>query len=219
MQEGGSNVESNRQLGLLIREAKTLGVRSEVVERNIKKASSGVATNYKELTYEAYGVGGVGFVINCLSDSNNRASAEVNACVKKLGDKLNPSFKMGSSGSVLFNFEKKGRLVLQDTIDEGKLIEVAIGADVDDVELQEPNEDKGDDLEVIKAVVLTAAESLGTLQIALQDTGIECAGSLENMPLSLIECSAEDMEKNLAALHKFEEIDDVDTVEHNMLLV
>ena len=62
VQAGGPNPESNRQLGLLIREAKAMGVKSEVVERNIKKASE-KATEFKELTYEAYGVGGVGFVM------------------------------------------------------------------------------------------------------------------------------------------------------------
>jgi len=218
VQAGGPNVDSNRRLGLLIREAKTLGVKSDVVDRNIKKASSGDMKDFKELTYEAYGVGGVGFIVNCLSDSNNRASAEVNACVKKLGEKSNPSFKIGSSGSVLFNFEKKGRLVLQSSIEEDSLIELAIEADVDDVELQAPDEDKGDDLAMIKAVVVTAAESLGSLQSALQGAGIECAGSFVNYPLATVECSQEDIDANLAALDKLEEIDDVDSVEHNMLL-
>ena len=214
---GGPNTESNRQLQQLIREAKTLGVKSDVVERNIKKASE-ENKDYKELTYEAYGVGGVGFIISCLSDSNNRASADVNACVKKLGDKVNPSYKMGSSGSVLFNFEKKGRLCLSAPIEEDALIELAIEADVDDVELQEANEDLGDGEEV-KAVVLTAVESYGALQAALDGAGIETSGSLAYIPMALVECSEEDYEMNLAALDKLEEIDDVDKVEHNMLLV
>jgi hypothetical protein len=35
-----------------------------VVDRNIKKALDPVTADYKELTYEAYGYGGVGFVVN-----------------------------------------------------------------------------------------------------------------------------------------------------------
>ncbi len=43
---------------------------------------------------------------------------------------------MGSSGSVLFNFEKKGRLTLSTDISEDRLIELAIEAGVDDVVLE-----------------------------------------------------------------------------------
>jgi transcriptional/translational regulatory protein YebC/TACO1 len=99
--------------------------RSDVVERNIKKAVE-KPTDYKELVYECYGVGGVGFILTMLSDSNNRAASAVNAAVRKLGEKSSPSFKMGSSGSVLFNFEKKARLTLLSTISEDQLIELAI---------------------------------------------------------------------------------------------
>jgi hypothetical protein len=36
----------------------------DVVDRNIKKALDPVTADYRELTYEAYGFGGVGFVVN-----------------------------------------------------------------------------------------------------------------------------------------------------------
>ena len=135
VQDGGPNVESNRQLGLLIKEANALGVKRDVVDRNIKKASES-PTDYKELTYEAYGNEGVAFIINCLSDNNNtRAAADVNAAVNKLGQKLG-GFKMAASGSVLFNFERKGRLaVTNKALTEDEMIEVAIEGGVDDVEL------------------------------------------------------------------------------------
>ena len=213
--EKGPDPESNRELGLLMREAKSAGVRSDVVERNIKKASE-KGTSYKELTYEAYGVGGVGLIINCLSDSNNRATAEVNACVKKLGEKLSPSFKVGSSGSVLFNFERKGRLTLASEMDEDRLIEVAIEAGVDDADLGEVDEVA--DGEEVKAVVLTAPGDLGALQAALLAAGVECAGGFVNVPLATVDLSPEDLEMNLQAIDKLEEIDDVDRVEHNIRL-
>jgi transcriptional/translational regulatory protein YebC/TACO1 len=57
---------------------------------------------------------------------------------------LNPQvgFSVAASGSVLFNFEKKARLCLTTEIDEDSMIEVAMEADVDDCELEAPNEDK-----------------------------------------------------------------------------
>ena len=51
-------------------------------------------------------------------------------------------FSVAASGSVLFNFEKKARLCLTTEIDEDSMIEVAMEADVDDCELEAPNEDK-----------------------------------------------------------------------------
>lgn len=98
----------------VLSEANSLNVPKDVIQRNIKKAMDPVTADYKELTYEAYGtyksagrrvcgvraheiicprpwraccagIGGVGMIINCLSDNNNRATADVNMIVKKAG--------------------------------------------------------------------------------------------------------------------------------------
>ncbi len=119
---GGDNPETNRALAAVMREANALDVPRDVVERNIKKAMDPVTAEYKELTYEAYGYGGVGMIINCLSDNNNRATAEVSNVINKSG------CKVASSGSVSFNFARRGRLRLASTIDEEQLIDVAIEA-------------------------------------------------------------------------------------------
>ena len=73
----GDDPVTNRALGAVIREANALDVPKDVVERNIKKAMDPVTADYKELTYEAYGHGGVGLIINALSDNNNRAVEQV----------------------------------------------------------------------------------------------------------------------------------------------
>ena len=214
VQDGGPNVESNRRLGLLIKEANTLGVKRDVVDRNIKKASES-PTDYKELTYEAYGNEGVAFIINALSDNNNRANADVNAAVNKLDSKVG-GFKMAASGSVLFNFERKGRLAIAEKgLSEDEMIDIAIEAGVDEVELAEPDEDAGD-RDNIKAVVYTASTELGAMQAALQEAGYECTGNLVYVPMTKVKMSPEAMERNLAALDRLEEIDDVDSVDHNM---
>ena len=67
-----------------MKEASKLGVNKDVVNRNIKAGSDPNTADFKELTYEAYGVGGVGFIINCLSDNVNRAAADVNAAINKV---------------------------------------------------------------------------------------------------------------------------------------
>ena len=83
-----------------------------MVERNIKKAMDPVTADYRELTYEAYGHGGVGMIINVLSDNKNRAVEMVSTALKKEG------CKVAASGSVAFNFARKGRLAINDALDE-----------------------------------------------------------------------------------------------------
>ena len=55
-----------------------------------------------QITYEAYGAGGTGFVVECLTDNVNRSATEVRTAVTKAGG------KMADSGSVLFNFQRQG---------------------------------------------------------------------------------------------------------------
>jgi hypothetical protein len=59
-------------------------------------------SHWLQVTYEAYGAGGTGFVVECLTDNVNRSGAEVRTAVVKAGG------KMADSGSVLFNFQRRG---------------------------------------------------------------------------------------------------------------
>ena len=86
---GGPDPDANRALGLIIKEAQALNVKRDIVDRNIKAASSDKdGADFKELTYELYGHGGVGFVINALSDNSNRAYTDVWTVAKKANLKL-----------------------------------------------------------------------------------------------------------------------------------
>ena len=69
------------------------------------------------------------------------------------------------------------------------------------------------------AVVIVEPGDLGAMQAALQDAGMACVGNLvhEPIPGTLVECGEDDLEKNLLVLDKLAEVDDVDTVEHNIL--
>ena len=211
---GGPDPDANRALGLIIKEAQALNVKRDIVDRNIKAASSDKdGADFKELTYELYGHGGVGFVINALSDNSNRAYTDVGTVAKKA------NLKLAESGSVLHNFEKKGRLAVNSALEEDDLIELALENDVDDVEAGEPDpEGMRSDGEDVKTVAWVAPTDLGAMQKALVDAGHDCTANLVHEPMMLVECGDEDLEKNLKVLDRLEEVDDVDTVEHNMAL-
>jgi YebC/PmpR family DNA-binding regulatory protein len=211
---GGPDPDSNRALGMAMKEAQALNVKREIVDRNIKAASTDAAgADFKELTYELYGHGGVGFIINALSDNNNRAYSDVGTVAKKAG------MKLAEQGSVLHNFMSKGRITVNEEIDEDAAIELALENDVDDVEVVAPDADMRNDGEEVKSVVMVGPTELGAMMAGLQDGGFNCVGNLvhEPIPGTLVECSEEDLEKNLAVLDKLSEVDDVDSVEHNIL--
>jgi len=107
-------------------------------------------------------------------------------------------------------------LSLSSEVEEDKVLELAIEAGVDDFELLEADEVL--DGESAKAALLTMPEDLGAMQAALQEIGIESSGLFTNVPLATVTCSEEDLAANLDALEKLEEIEDVDTVEHNMFI-
>lgn len=85
-------------LATAIAKALKVNMPKDNIERAIKKASE--AGESHEVTYEAYGPGGIGLIITGLTDNTNRTSAEV----KHLLSKNNCS--LGTPGSVSWNFSK-----------------------------------------------------------------------------------------------------------------
>lgn len=83
-----------------IEKAKKVNMPGENIERAIKKASESGAT-MEAITYEAYGPGGVGIIIETLTDSKNRTAQDVKHILTKNG------FALGGIGSVTWGFIKQ----------------------------------------------------------------------------------------------------------------
>jgi len=106
VRQGGNDPTQNLALADLIEEAKAARVPKDIIERNIGKASEGAAADFKEMVYEAYGPGGTGFLVECLTDNVNRSASDVKSAITKAGG------KWAEAGSVMFNFQKKGVLMI-----------------------------------------------------------------------------------------------------------
>ena len=63
---GGPDPRSNTRLRLVMQKARAANVPSDNVERNIKKAMSSDSADYHDVTYELYGHGGVGLLVEDL---------------------------------------------------------------------------------------------------------------------------------------------------------
>ena len=66
---------------------------SDNIERNIKKASSADQAAYSEITYELYGYGGVGMILDIMTDNKNRISSDVRIAMNKKGRHLGQSWR------------------------------------------------------------------------------------------------------------------------------
>jgi YebC/PmpR family DNA-binding regulatory protein len=84
---GGGDPSGNPTLADAIAKAKGQSVPNDNIDRAVKRGSGelGEAVDYVEIMYEAYGPGGVAFLIECLTDNRNRANAEVRTAITRNG--------------------------------------------------------------------------------------------------------------------------------------
>jgi YebC/PmpR family DNA-binding regulatory protein len=122
----------NPRLRLAVANAKAESMSKDVIDRAIKKALGGDAETYEEIRYEGFGPGGVGVIVEVLTDNRNRTAANVRSTFSKNGGNL------GETGSVSFMFDRMGQIVYPAAIgSEDKVMEAAIEAGADDVESDE----------------------------------------------------------------------------------
>ena len=127
---GGTNPDANLSLKHLIDRAKKAQVPADVIKRNIQKAEKGVGEDYMPLRYEGFGPGGVGILIDTLTDNVNRTVSEVRNCFTKV------ECKMGVSGSVEHGYRSLSHVTLKG-MDEEEVLETLLMADIDILELEE----------------------------------------------------------------------------------
>ena len=124
------NPDTNSKLADIIAKAKAANMPNDNIQRSIKKASGEMnGADYKELTYEGYGVAGSAVIITTLTDNINRTAGDVRAILSKNGGQL------GQTGCVSYNFDNKGYIVVERTVelDEDTMTEYALEAGADDV--------------------------------------------------------------------------------------
>jgi len=83
-----------------IEKAKKVNMPKDIIEKAVKKASEPSA-QMDAITYEAYGPGGVGIIIDTLTDSKNRTAQDIKHILSKNG------FALGGIGSVAWSFTKE----------------------------------------------------------------------------------------------------------------
>ena len=136
---------------------------------------------YENIVYEGYGPAGVALYVECLTDNRNRTAADVRSAFSHAGGNL------GTTGSVAFQFERKGQVVVSKEIldpNAKKETMMANGAAGDEEEfMMAIAEAGGDDYEDAgeEWVVWTAAGDLMAVSKAIEAQGTE-AGRVPSSP-------------------------------------
>lgn len=198
---GGPDPKNNPRLRLALQKARASNVPNDIIDRNIKKASSADQSDYTEMTYELYGYGGVGIIVDVMTDNKNRLASDMRIATNKKGGSI------ATPGAVAFNFDRKG--VIQISKKHGveeELFNAAIDAGAEDFEATEES-----------YIITTDPLNLFQVRDAINHLGFQCdEASLEMIPKSYVECDVETAKQNLALIEWLEELDDVDEVFHNM---
>ncbi|MDY3868659.1 MAG: YebC/PmpR family DNA-binding transcriptional regulator [Pyramidobacter sp.] len=157
--EGGGDPGMNVRLKAALERAKAASVPADNITRAIKRGTGELAgVSYEELSYDAYGVDGVAIICEALTDNRNRTTPEIRALLERNGGSL------GTSGSVSWMFERKGNITIEGEVDEDQLMEDAMDAGADDVEVADEN-----------ATVTTDPSALMDVRDALEKKGYKIA--------------------------------------------
>lgn len=201
---GSGDPKNNSKLAAVIAKAKAVNMPKDNIKRTIDKAlNSAGGDNYENLTYEGYGPSGVAVIVEALTDNRNRTAPNI----RHLFDKYNGN--LGATGSVSWNFVRKGQIIINnedEELDEDTVMMDALEAGADDLK------NEGEFFEIY-----CAPEDLVAVSEALEAAGYTFESAEEAMiPNDYIKLTNEGDIKNMEKLiDMLEEDDDVQNVWHN----
>ncbi len=198
---GGGDEAANPRLRTAVEKALRANMTRDTVNRAVKRgAGDDDGANYDEIRYEGYGPSGVAIMVDCLTDNRNRTVAEVRHVFSKCGGNL------GTDGSVAYLFNKQGVISYPAGSDEESIMDVALEAGADDVEV--------DDDGTID--VITDEANFSAVKDALFDAKLETDIAEVTMRASLsVDLNLQDAEKVMRIVDMLEDLDDVQNVYSN----
>ena len=195
---GGVDPSMNSALALAIEKAKAANMPGANIQRAIDRVADKNAAALEEITYEGYGPGGVGIIIETATDNRNRTLPEVKTALVKNGGRI------ADAGSVAFQFRRKGVITVAGGGEELLLRVLDAGA-------EDAAEEDGD------IVVYTDQKDLASVRANLLEQGMAVKDAeLQYIATTPIEISDnETAQKLLKLLDVLDELDDVVNVHTN----
>jgi len=193
----GTDPTTNSALAMVLEKARLANMPKANIERAIQRVADKSAAALTEDTYEAYGPGGVGIIIETATDNKNRTMPEVKSTLVKNGGRL------ADPGSVMFQFTRKGVIFTPGKGDE--IMMAALDAGAEDI----VEEDDG-------TTIYTVSGDLAKVRKSLIDAGLEITDAeLQYVPNTTIPTDPETSEKVGKILDALDDLDDVTAVHTN----
>jgi YebC/PmpR family DNA-binding regulatory protein len=195
---GGTDPSMNSGLALAIEKAKAANMPNANIQRAIDRVNDKNAATMEEATYEGMGPGGVGIIIETATDNKNRTFPEVKNALTKNGGRI------ADSGSVMFQFDRKGVIRVVASGEEALLAVLDAGA-------EDAVEEDGE------LIVYTDQKDLAKVRTAIVEDDMQVADAeLQYVPKNQVEISdSEQAAKVLKLMDALDDLDDVVNVHTN----
>lgn len=198
---GGGDESANPRLRVAISTAKAANMPANNIERAVKKGTGELpGVSYEEVTYEAYGPGGIALLIEILTDNKNRCVSEIRHMVSKHGG------NMAEAGAVNWMFDRVGLILVQASdVDEDTLIMEALEAGAEDVKHD------GDYYSVT-----TRPENIEDVKGKLEEAGINNeSAEVAMIPQTYVPVEGKHVKQVLRLMENLDDHDDVQKVWSN----
>ncbi len=198
---GGGDPNSNPRLRTAILSAKGANMPNDNVERAILRGTGQLeGEQYEEVTFEGYGPGGVGMLIQAVTTNRNRVVGEMRHLMSKNGGNL------AEAGAVGWMFHRKGEItVSKEAATEDKLLDIVLEAGGEDLK------DDGSSW-----YITTPPEAIEAVKEALGKAGITPASAEVGMvPQNYIKLTGQQATQMVRLVEALEEHDDVQHVYAN----
>mgnify|MGYP006128030915 CR=1 FL=1 len=198
---GGGMPEDNPRLRTAIEKALAANMTRDTIDRAVQRGAGGEdGENLEEDMFEGYGPGGVAILVETMTDNNNRTVAEIRHAFTKAGGNL------GTNGSVNYLFEKKGIFQVAFGSDENLVMEMAIEAGAEDIEINNDN----------SITIFTAPEDFNNIKEVFDSNNIELIDSeISLVPETSISLDKDTSMKVFRLLEVLEDLDDTQKVHSN----
>lgn len=198
-----TDIDNNDSLKRLVEKAKKEQVPGEIINRAIKKVSSNASEDYKEIEYEGFGPGGSTLIVKCLTDNPNRSNSDIRPAFNKTNSKI------GGINSVSYNYDHLSIVGIKKK-DEEEILNLMIenDIDIDDIETEDgvtyiygqPN-----DLFKIKKALEEKYENISYEE-----------DEITKIAKEKIELQGEDLDNFKKLINMLNEVEDVQTIYHNV---
>lgn len=198
----GGDPDSNAVLRGAMIKARAANMPKDNVEKAIKKGLGDTdGASYSELVYEGYANGGVGLIIETLTDNKNRTGANVKNILSKFGGQL------AATGAVSYQFRRAGVIVIDsENANEDQVMELALENGADDVKAEDGS------IEII-----TEPSNFEVMMNALESASIKTeSAEITMITDNTVTLDKEKTQKVLNLIEKLEEDDDVQNVSSNL---